>query len=580
MTTMWDDFNTAVQAIDVAALDRAGLGDLAGEIGLARSVLDGLEARVAAGMRRLGASEATAAEMLRQRTGCSAREARHRTRRAETLEKMPNVAEALSSGRLTGEHASALARAAAETSPEAVDRDAGLLAEASAMPADAASSKARDWVRRRQTDDDLQRLHQWQRRNRSLLFAAGEGGMIAGIAKFDRVSGAQFQNLVEALADRLYRADGGRDNPHARTRAQCRHDALLTLVGIEPAPPPHPELRSTRPDTNPNGHQTSPDAASNGNARPKLSIHRQPPLLVPNANSATDPPADPLFNPEPSPTRTPGSLPGIVSGCGSGSGVGSGSGLGSSSGAGVGPGSGSGGRSEAISRAGPVPNSDGIPEAISRAGPVPNSGVGSGASLGIGSGESPGAVTGIGPGVGLDMMSGLRPGVSLGCTCGRGLGPKAQLCIVMDVTYLATNGERGRCEIPGVGAIARSELERLGCDPEMYGILFDERGLPLYHGRKTRRVSPQQWRVLLARDRGCVICGAHPNWCQAHHVEYWSLGGPTDIDNLVLLCHAHHRWIHDNKITLRRGPNGWHAPAGLPSPRRPSRQPFLSLQPA
>ena len=334
MTTMWDDFNTAVQAIDVAALDRAGLGDLAGEIGLTRSVLDGLEARVAAGMRRLGASEASAAEMLRQRTGCSAREAKHRTRRAETLEKMPNVAEALSSGRLTGEHASALARAAAETSPEAVDRDAGLLVEASSMPADAASTKARDWVRRRQTDDDLQRLHQWQRRNRSLLFAAGEGGMIAGIAKFDRVSGAQFQNLVEALADRLYRADGGRDNPHARTRAQCRHDALLTLVGIEPAPPPHPELRSTSlntnpgsPNTNPNGHHTSPDAASNGDARPKLAIPRQPLLPDPNASPAADPPADPLFNPELSPTRTPGSLPGIVSGSGSGIGSGSSSGI-------------------------------------------------------------------------------------------------------------------------------------------------------------------------------------------------------------------------------------------------------------
>ena len=115
MTTMWDDFNTAVQAIDVAAFDRAGLGDLAGKIGLARSVLDGLEARVAAGMRRLGASEASAAEVLRQRTGCSAREAKHRTRRAETLEKMPNVAQALSSGRLTGEHASALARACSRT---------------------------------------------------------------------------------------------------------------------------------------------------------------------------------------------------------------------------------------------------------------------------------------------------------------------------------------------------------------------------------------------------------------------------------------------------------------------------------
>ena len=571
MTTMWDDFNTAVQAIDVAALDRAGLGDLAGKIGLTRSVLDGLEARVAAGMRRLGASEASAAEMLRQRTGCSAREAKHRTRRAETLEKMPNVAEALSSGRLTGEHASALARAAAETSPEAVDRDAGLLVEASSMPADAASTKARDWVRRRQTDDDLQRLHEWQRRNRSLLFAAGEGGMIAGIAKFDRVSGAQFQNLVEALADRLYRADGGRDNPHARTRAQCRHDALLTLVGIEPALPPHPELRSTNPgspNTNPNGHHTSPDAASNGNAPPKLSIHRQPLLPVPNASPATDPRADPLFNPEPSPTRTLGSLPGV----------------------------GSCEVPEAMSRAGPGSSSGvgsgEVPEAMSRAGPGSSSGVGLAKSLRrcpvlvlvpvpvSASGEVPEAMSRAGPGVGLDTMSGLSPGVSLGCTCGRGFGPKAQLCIVMDVTYLATNGERGRCEIPGVGAIARSELERLGCDPEIYGILFDERGLSLHHGRKTRRVSPQQWRVLLARDRGCVICGAHPNWCQAHHVKYWSLGGLTDIDNLALLCHAHHRWVHDNEITLRRGPNGWHAPAGLPSPRRSSRQPFLSLRPA
>ena len=372
--------------------------------------------------------------------------------------------------------------------------------------------------------------------------------------------------LSTLLADRLYRTDGGRDNPHARTRAQCRHDALLTLVGIEPAPSPHPELRSTSPNTDPgspntnpnghhtspNGHHTSPDAASNGNARPKLSTPRQPLLPVPNVSPATDPPADPLFNPEPSQTRTLGSLPGIV--CGSGSGVGSGE------------------VPEVISRAGPGSGSGvgsgEVPEVISRAGP--------GSGSGVGSGEVPEVISRAGPGVGLDTMSGLSPGVSLGCTCGRGLGTKAQLCIVMDVTYLATNGERGRCEIPGVGAIARSELERLGCDPEIYGILFDERGLSLHHGRKTRRVSPQQWRVLLARDRGCVICGAHPNWCQAHHVKYWSLGGLTDIDNLALLCHAHHRWVHDNEITLRRGTNGWHAPAGLPSPRRPSRQPIHS----
>ena len=570
---MWDDFNAAVQAIDVAALDRAGLGDLAGEIGRTRAVLDGLEARMTVGLRRLGASEASAAETLRRRTGCSTREAKHRARRAEALRRMPNVADALSSGRLTGEHASALARAAAETSPEAVDRDAGLLVEASSMPADAASSKARDWVRHRQTNDDLERLHQWQRRNRSLLFTAGEGGMIAGIAKFDRVSGAQFQNLVEALADRLYRADGGRDNPHSRTRAQCRHDALLTLVGLEPATHPPLAASASTPSSNSDDTTTSSAPSSAGSA--------------PSPAGSAPSPAGSTPSPAGSAPSSAGSAPSSHSDDSTASSAPSSASSGSSA-----PSSNS---EDSTARSAPSSDSDDStassgpgghrpvlevaghnkaspsprlftprPEFLPDLGSCSLPGTGPDADHGTIHGPSPG------PGVGGGKIhgpgSGLSPSSSLGCACGRGFGPKAQLCVVMDVPYLATNVERGRCEIPGVGAIARSELERLGCDAELYGLLFDQQGLPLYHGRKTRSVSPQQWRVLVARDKGCVICGAHTNWCQAHHVKYWRLGGPTDIDNLVLLCHAHHRWVHDNEIILRQGPNGWHAPTGLPPP--------------
>ena len=263
-------------------------------------------------MRKLGASEASTAETLRRRTGCSAREAKHRARRAEILKKMPNVREALSSGRLTGEHASSLARAAAETSPEAVDGDVGLLAESESVPADVASTKARDWVRRHQTDDDVQRLHQWQRRNRSLMFGAAEGRMISGIAKFDQVSGAQFQHLVEALADRLYRSDGGRDNPHARTRAQCRHDALLALVGLEPALPPGPEPSSATPEA-------QPATATAGAGQPALPSAGPPvlpgagrsdlpgvgPPVLPGAGQPAVPGVGPPRGPRCRPTRGP-----------------------------------------------------------------------------------------------------------------------------------------------------------------------------------------------------------------------------------------------------------------------------------
>ena len=115
-----------------------------------------------------------------------------------------------------------------------------------------------------------------------------------------------------------------------------------------------------------------------------------------------------------------------------------------------------------------------------------------------------------------------------------------------------------RCEIPGTGPIPRSELERLACEAEIFGVLFSGDGRPLWHGRRLRTVSPQQWRALLARDRGCVLCGAGPSYCHAHHIVAWTAParGPTDIDNLVMVCNLHHRHIHQHNLTLARGPDG------------------------
>ena len=36
---------------------------------------------------------------------------------------------------------------------------------------------------------------------------------------------------------------------------------------------------------------------------------------------------------------------------------------------------------------------------------------------------------------------------------------------------------------------------------------------------------------------------------------HWANGGPTDLDNLVLLCSAHHRAIHEDGWRMRGHPD-------------------------
>jgi hypothetical protein len=77
-------------------------------------------------------------------------------------------------------------------------------------------------------------------------------------------------------------------------------------------------------------------------------------------------------------------------------------------------------------------------------------------------------------------------------------------------------------------------------------------------GRTSRVVSPAQHRALAVRDGGCVFpdCGRPLAWCEAHHLWHWLDGGPTDLDNLILLCRAHHRAVHEGGWQLHRQPDG------------------------
>ena len=77
-------------------------------------------------------------------------------------------------------------------------------------------------------------------------------------------------------------------------------------------------------------------------------------------------------------------------------------------------------------------------------------------------------------------------------------------------------------------------------------------------GRGRRIASPTQTAALIARDHGCSFpgCDRPPEWCERHHIRGWIDGGPTDLDNLTLLCRYHHHNFEQRGWFCRLNSNG------------------------
>lgn len=122
------------------------------------------------------------------------------------------------------------------------------------------------------------------------------------------------------------------------------------------------------------------------------------------------------------------------------------------------------------------------------------------------------------------------------------------------------------CEIEDGPVIPPATAERLACNARIQTVIEDATGEVVRLGRMRRE--PPSWmaRQVRYRDRGCVFpgCGTRA-FTEAHHVVWWSKGGRTDLDNLVLICSFHHRLVHEYGWRLSRTPDGevrWFRPSG------------------
>ena len=104
------------------------------------------------------------------------------------------------------------------------------------------------------------------------------------------------------------------------------------------------------------------------------------------------------------------------------------------------------------------------------------------------------------------------------------------------------------------GGVGRDEAEtarRLACDADVMGAVVDAEGQVLALGRTQRLVSRAQRRALMIRDGMCQYPGCHQTrHLKAHHLVSWADGGPTDLDNLILLCQWHHTAVHEGGMRI------------------------------
>lgn len=141
----------------------------------------------------------------------------------------------------------------------------------------------------------------------------------------------------------------------------------------------------------------------------------------------------------------------------------------------------------------------------------------------------------------------------------------------------------GYAQLPGEHEpISLAAARHIACAGAVQRVVSGANGRILSIETIDRIFNHYQRRSITLRDGGCLIPGCHvpPQWCEIHHVEEHSRGGPTHTDNGVLLCWFHHRTIDSGGWSIRmvdgvpyvRGPYWWDAQSKWrPSTKSPTR---------
>ncbi|MEU4295220.1 DUF222 domain-containing protein, partial [Kribbella sp. NPDC026596] len=131
-----------------------------------------------------------------------------------------------------------------------------------------------------------------------------------------------------------------------------------------------------------------------------------------------------------------------------------------------------------------------------------------------------------------------------------GFGAKANITVTIDFNDLKTATANAIGDTVYSDGLSAATIRRIACDAKIIPLVLGSNSEPLDVGRAERLVTRAIRRALNTRDKGCVICGAPPVQCDAHHLTSWIDNGPTAIHNLALLCRRHHTDLHNGHWTI------------------------------
>jgi hypothetical protein len=146
--------------------------------------------------------------------------------------------------------------------------------------------------------------------------------------------------------------------------------------------------------------------------------------------------------------------------------------------------------------------------------------------------------------------------------------------VLIRTTVADLQDEKGGVAVTSHGTqISTGKLLEMSGDAHFLSAVCSDTGGIMSYGRERRLASREQRFALAGRDGGCcfVGCDRPGAWCEVHHVIPWIRGGPTDIDNMALLCRYHHRHFETLgwEVFIQDGTPWWRPPAWIDPERKP-----------